>query len=755
VLYTYDSMNRLTAVETPISSSITDYTTYTYDLAGNITQMNAGGRKSGSTITSTPSTTTYTYDRFGNMLTEKNAANVTESYTYDLNGAMLSKTDRKGVPTLYTYDNRGRLLTETVGNLVHSYTYGLNGALLNESKAGSSLAYVYDGLGRLTQESHDGYVKNYAYNIGDLRTSFTLKNGSTTLLSNTYAYDALGQMTDVTGSGVSAEYGYDANGNLSGIYYNNTSSQTFSYNGLNMVDSIVMTGDGPYIGLNAADPGDGDVSLFSLNESLMDQITFDYDLAGRKIGSSSLFGDTKAYGYDPKGQLISESCSNNLHGSDYTKTYTYDPRGNRITLSDSGTSTAYTYNAVNHLQNSTTSGTATTYTYDANGNTLTDKVGSATATTYTYNADDQLTGISGAGLSVSYTYYPNGLRKTKTVNGVTTTYVWDGDQLVYESDVTQRKYVRGPLLAASVVGSTKTYYLYDDHGNVFVLTDDQYGAPVRVYAYDAFGNQLNIDPTDTNPFRYCGEYWDAETGSYYLRARYYDSSIGRFTQQDTYRGDHKIPLSLNYYIYCYNDPIRYVDSSGNIPIETTIDVISAASSLKNVIQDPSLQNLGFLAIDAIALAVPYVPGSYALKGINKLDDVADTVKVLRYGNDTYEVIDIAKDIANSKTLRNNMLKYGAVVPEYKHAAHHIVAGNSKYAEEARDVLTAVGISINHYSNGVFLPTVKGVSDAAYHPSLHTKAYYNKVNDLLSEAETQDEVIAVLRKIAKELQNGSF
>jgi len=523
-------------------------------------------------------------------LTEKNAANVTESYTYDLNGAMLSKTDRKGVPTLYTYDNRGRLLTETVGNLVHSYTYGLNGALLNESKAGSSLAYVYDGLGRLTQESHDGYVKNYAYNIGDLRTSFTLKNGSTTLLSNTYAYDALGQMTDVTGSGVSAEYGYDANGNLSGIYYNNTSSQTFSYNGLNMVDSIVMTGDGPYIGLNAADPGDGDVSLFSLNESLMDQITFDYDLAGRKIGSSSLFGDTKAYGYDPKGQLISESCSNNLHGSDYTKTYTYDPRGNRITLSDSGTSTAYTYNAVNHLQNSTTSGTATTYTYDANGNTLTDKVGSATATTYTYNADDQLTGISGAGLSVSYTYYPNGLRKTKTVNGVTTTYVWDGDQLVYESDVTQRKYVRGPLLAASVVGSTKTYYLYDDHGNVFVLTDDQYGAPVRVYAYDAFGNQLNIDPTDTNPFRYCGEYWDAETGSYYLRARYYDSSIGRFTQEDPHwntgnmvYGDDPVAMSRglldleaeyylpsvlamrqsgNLYVYVANNPVLYIDSSG-------------------------------------------------------------------------------------------------------------------------------------------------------------------------------------------------
>ena len=34
--------------------------------------------------------------------------------------------------------------------------------------------------------------------------------------------------------------------------------------------------------------------------------------------------------------------------------------------------------------------------------------------------------------------------------------------------------------------------------------------------------------------RYCGEYFDGETKTYYLRARYYDPNIGRFTQQDTH-----------------------------------------------------------------------------------------------------------------------------------------------------------------------------------------------------------------------------
>ncbi len=54
----------------------------------------------------------------------------------------------------------------------------------------------------------------------------------------------------------------------------------------------------------------------------------------------------------------------------------------------------------------------------------------------------------------------------------------------------------------------------------------------KSYDYDAFGVEKNPLDEDSNPFRYCGEYYDTETGTYYLRARYYDPRIGRFTQQD-------------------------------------------------------------------------------------------------------------------------------------------------------------------------------------------------------------------------------
>ena len=53
-------------------------------------------------------------------------------------------------------------------------------------------------------------------------------------------------------------------------------------------------------------------------------------------------------------------------------------------------------------------------------------------------------------------------------------------------------------------------------------------------------------------------YYKKETGQYYLRARYYNPTVGRFTQEDTYRGD-----GLNLYAYCENNPVLYYDPSGH------------------------------------------------------------------------------------------------------------------------------------------------------------------------------------------------
>ena len=77
------------------------------------------------------------------------------------------------------------------------------------------------------------------------------------------------------------------------------------------------------------------------------------------------------------------------------------------------------------------------------------------------------------------------------------------------------------------------------------------------YAYDAFGNYSEeTDSPKKNPFRYCGEYTDDETGLIYLRNRYYDPAIGRFITEDPAKD------GLNWYAYCGNNPVNYVDSLG-------------------------------------------------------------------------------------------------------------------------------------------------------------------------------------------------
>ncbi len=62
-----------------------------------------------------------------------------------------------------------------------------------------------------------------------------------------------------------------------------------------------------------------------------------------------------------------------------------------------------------------------------------------------------------------------------------------------------------------------------------------------------------------DPFGYCGEYLDGESGLIYLRNRYYDSMSGRFITEDP------IKDGLNWYSYCYNNPIIYVDIDGAKP----------------------------------------------------------------------------------------------------------------------------------------------------------------------------------------------
>ncbi|WP_080066679.1 RHS repeat-associated core domain-containing protein [Ruminiclostridium hungatei] len=234
-----------------------------------------------------------------------------------------------------------------------------------------------------------------------------------------------------------------------------------------------------------------------------------------------------------------------------------------------------------------------------------------------YDGLNQLVKVTEGSNTYSYTHNWDGLRASKTVNGVTTNHIWDGDQMVLEIDGAgnvSNKYIRGINLIYAEESANRRYFLYNGHGDTVQLTSTT-GSSIKVYDYDAFGNEKNIDPNDTNLFRYCGEYFDKETGTIYLRARYYDPGIGRFITEDSYWGKDSDPLSLNLYTYCYSDPIMYSDPSGNIPVETILDVLSIGWSFSDFVRNPSWANFGYLAWDVAATIVPYAPGSYTAKGI--------------------------------------------------------------------------------------------------------------------------------------------
>ena len=195
-----------------------------------------------------------------------------------------------------------------------------------------------------------------------------------------------------------------------------------------------------------------------------------------------------------------------------------------------------------------------------------------------YNGLNQLIGTKVNGVTAEYSYAPNGLRLSKTIDGVRTDYVLDDVDVVaelHEGDLTAY-YARGIDLFASFIGEDQYFYLHNAHGDVVLLTDED-GYVNWVYEYDAFGNEKEPDASDNNPFRYCGEYFDTETGSYYLRARYYDPAIGRFVQEDSYWNNYNriydpedfvsntaIIQSSNLYVYCCGNAVMYVDPTGKL-----------------------------------------------------------------------------------------------------------------------------------------------------------------------------------------------
>src|SRR5690606_33192135 len=206
-------------------------------------------------------------------------------------------------------------------------------------------------------------------------------------------------------------------------------------------------------------------------------------------------------------------------------------------------------------------------TYDDKGNLTSDG-----ERTYVYDAENRLTEVKDKEdkTIASFTYRADGMRKTMTTASQTITFHYDENKnITHETDGNNQviaSYTYADDQPISMTRGGKTYYYHTNYrGDVVALTDSA-GAVVATYEYDAYGNLLKETGTVENPYRYAGYRYDGETGLYYLQSRYYNPETGRFLTRDNFEGFENEPLSLNKYSYVHNNPILFVDPSGNYAV---------------------------------------------------------------------------------------------------------------------------------------------------------------------------------------------
>jgi RHS repeat-associated protein len=578
---TYDNERRVQQVVAP--SPLSYVSNYFYDANGNLTST-----QSQVDATSALQTYTMTYSYTDKMLTLTDPASSVVSYQYDALDRVWKTTDADSLVTTTTYDTVGRVMTvvDPTGTHSQTTTYTVNGKSYQFKDASNHVTtFAYDGFDRPLKTTYpDGsYEQINSYdangNITSLRSRSGLNTTATFDTHNriatkspsgqavvTYSYDLAGRLTgmntpvvannpasgsfqftldsagrlvaEVAPDGKTASYVLDKNGNRTKITYPDGYYVTRAHDALNRLSSINLNGASSAAASFTYDKLSRRTQL-SFNNSVVtnytDALNDDLSTLSHTFSGSSL---TYTYGFNHSHQITSTQVSDS--------TYMWHPSA----------ASSVSYGAANSLDQYPTVGGAA-YTYDANGNL------SGTGTwTYTYDVENHLLSASKTGVSASYLYDPMHRQTKKTVGSTSTRYFYSGQQRLSDYDGTSgsllNRYVYGtgldePLITVSSAGVLA--YMHSDSSGSIIATSNASGVVTNKNAYSPFGESSAVNGTT---FGFTGQRYDAETGLYYYKNRYYSPTLGRFLQPDPIgMGD-----GTNLYKYVNNDPLNQVDSLG-------------------------------------------------------------------------------------------------------------------------------------------------------------------------------------------------
>jgi len=502
-------------------------------------------------------------------------------YTYTNNGLKQTETDANGNKTTYVYDGFDRLYqlqypSTTIGSGVSNandyeqYGYDANGNKTYwRRRDGTIFNDCFDALNRIIV--HYIHAQSGCTATGGAADVYTGYDGlghilwrrfaSTSGQGVSYAYDSLGRISSTT----------DMNGRMISYAYNEASQRTR----LVHPDLNYQTYD-----LNAA----GGVNWTGMGSGV---VAYSYDNLGRITGVNRMTnwasgaGGTTSYGYDSLGRLTSMTSDLTGTANDVGWTFAYNPAG-QIT-STTATSTAYdykekvsssdspTYDGLNRDSRlvPATQDVCPSGGYDTRQNLICDGL---TNRNFSYDVENRLVsgGGNGSGGAFSLAYDPEGRLSSYTAGGTTTTFLYDGVNLIaeYNGNATTplRRYIHGtgtdnPMIWLEGSDTTAVRFFYTDyHGSVIGYADGA-GNLAQLYKYGPYGEPRDVNNADNwsgSRFRYTGQTMLYEARLYYYKARVYDPKWGRFLQTDPIGSKDDLDL----YAYTGDDPVNKADPTG-------------------------------------------------------------------------------------------------------------------------------------------------------------------------------------------------
>lgn len=584
----YDSLGKLIRIILPNSATLNYY----YDNAGNLTTIvDPEGNSTHFTYDSIGRATSIT-DALGNIYQiGYNSGNRIVSFTdqagnsvyyqYDKNYNLIQTTDRNGKVWKFDYDSRNRLC-----RLIHpsgaqqTFEYDGNNNLTRWINAnGGSVEFSYapdnEPSNYVTSDKFRGFYHiNYSgrnisllneivdefyefdYDGVQTRSRTTIIPINTAPFELNYQHNGCGKRTACIDSFGTQNYKYNPDGALIEITDTNGTKIEIQRDVLNRIAKIIypngITTEYTYSPVGYVTQ----IQHYRAKE-LIARVTSKRD----KIGNLTEIVYTYNSGTETETRTL--TCQ-------YDKRYQLKEFTDTALANVASVNLTYTYNAFGEL----ISDGINNYAYDNAGNLIEKiKISSGEKWKFSYNAANQLIkaqffkgdNYTTPAVNVEYAYDPIARRVMKKIEDVTTYYIYDGYNLLYEINeegciVTRYTHLIGNVIDFPLIAyqqGKRYYYHFDVFNSVYLVSDEQ-GNIVARYSYTPFGELLNKEGTFHSQFAFTSREIDEETGLMYYRFRYYIPQLGRFTQLDPFA----LLSGSNLYVYVFNNPLRYVDPLG-------------------------------------------------------------------------------------------------------------------------------------------------------------------------------------------------